>query len=213
MTTISDDFNRADGSPGASYETIVGAAGWEIASNKLVPSSLSGDGIMRVVARTETLSGLITAEVDTTVMGDGSSYNGRNGPCIITGSGDGYYASQTAADGNTYLRKIDGSVLGSSADDNTLAFNDPINLKITRDTTTGETKVYVNGVGPRITATNTDYAANRIGLIARTSSVAGVFPQFDNFAGGDGSSGQPTAKRMARIAFAGYQPGRGILGI
>jgi hypothetical protein len=181
MTTLfSDDFNRANGSPGSNW-----GSGGSIASNQLSVSS-SGGAIL-----TTTSAHADVADVRVTVKITGSSNDG--GPCVRAPSANGgdtcYYADCYVGGADLYRRVgASDTFLGNFT---TLALNDTFGLESSGTGATVTLKGYKNGT---LAGTITDSSASRLTTAART----GIFnwnggSTYDDFLVEDLSTGNSAA--------------------
>ncbi|HEY9370142.1 hypothetical protein [Streptomyces sp.] len=175
MTTFTDDFNRADGSPGASWVQMSGT--WVIVSQQLSPGTTGGTVLLR--AATAMASNDNYAQVTITATTPVS----QGVWCRGTGTSDltsGYAVRNNGS--NWGLFSVTASTFTSIGTYSAAAVvGDVVKIQAVGSTIT----VYVNGVS-RISVTNTAVAS---GTTVGIRSEANTGLKFDNFAAGDVTSG------------------------
>ena len=194
MTTFTDDFNRADGSPGATWVQMSGT--WVIVSNQLSPGTTGGTVLLR--AATAMASNDNYAQVTiaaTTPVSQGVW-------CRGTGTSDltsGYAVRNNGS--NWGLFSVTASTFTSIGTYSAAAVvGDVVKIQAVGSTI----KVLINGV-ERINVTNTAVAS---GTTVGIRSEANTGLRFDDFAAGDvttGTTGDAALSGTATLSASGLR--------
>jgi hypothetical protein len=188
MTTFTDDFNRADGDPGANYTSLTGT--WAIVSNAL-QAQFGGDNF---ILRNDTLADdqecyatIATTGTDNyTSVGvriSGASFAALNGYIFST---DPY----TGGGSSLIQKAVAGSFDTLKAVSTAFASGDEIGIRVVTSGADAVITVYKDGAQ---VDTYTDVAANTPHTSGKASMgnyrVGGAVPVFDDLSGGDVSGG------------------------
>lgn len=173
MTTFSDDFNRADGAPGANW--VDGSGLWTIISQQLSSGSAGGTIVLRAATAMATNDNYAQITITATAVASHGVWCRGN-----TGFTQGYLWRN---DGTSWVlfSNVGGSFTSLGSFAGAAVAGDVAKVQAVGSTITG----YVNGVS-RVSVTNTAVATGTsVGLRADSTSAL----RFDNFASGDVTSG------------------------
>jgi hypothetical protein len=175
VTTVTDDFNRADGAPGATWVDSSGL--WTIVSQQLSSGTAGGTIIIRAATAMATSDNsaqvtiAATGAVSHGVFCRANTGSGFTGGYLWRNDGTSWNLFSNVGSSFTSLGSFAGAAVAG----------DVAKITAVGSTITG----YVNGVA-RVTVTNTAVATGTgVGLRAESSSVL----RFDDFAGADVTSG------------------------
>lgn len=184
MTTFSDDFNRANGAPGANW--VDGTGLWTIVSNQLSSGSAGGT----IVIRAATAMATNDHSAQITIAATGAVSHGvwcRGN----TGFTQGYLWRN---DGTSWVlfSNVGGSFTSLGSFSGAAVAGDIAKIQAVGSTITG----YVNGTA-RVTVTNTAVTTGTsVGLRAESSSAL----RFDDFSASDATSGVSGDASLAATA-------------
>ncbi|MEU5043163.1 hypothetical protein [Streptomyces griseorubiginosus] len=190
MTTFTDDFNRANGAPGANWTDATGL--WTIVSNQLSSGTAGGTIIIRATGAMTTSDN--SAQV--TIAATGAVSHGVF--CRAnTGSGftSGYLWRNDGTSWNLFSNVGSSfTSLGSFA--GAAVAGDVAKITAVGSTITG----YVNGTA-RVTVTNTAVATGTgVGIRAESTNLL----RFDDFTGADVSTGSATKTPSTISQYGSY---------
>jgi hypothetical protein len=188
VTTFTDDFNRANGAPGAGW--VDGTGLWTIVSNQLSPGSAGGT----IVIRAATAMATNDNSAQTTIAATGAVSHGvwcRGN----TGFTQGYLWRN---DGTSWVlfSNVGGSFTSIGSFAGAAVAGDIAKVQAVGSTITG----YVNNVA-RVTVTNTAVTTGTsTGLRAESSPLL----KFDDFTGADVSAGSATKTPSTLSQYGSY---------
>jgi hypothetical protein len=192
VTTFTDDFNRADGSPGANWVQVSGT--WSIISNQLSSGSAGGTIILRAATAMATNDN--SAQVTIAATAAVSQGVWCRGNTTLT---QGYLWRNDGSSWNLFY-VVGGSFVSIGTFAGAAVAGDVAKVQAVGSTIKG----FVNGV-QRVSVTDTNVATGTsVGI--RAESVSSL--RFDNFTGTDvttGSTGDAALSGIATLSAAGIR--------
>jgi hypothetical protein len=181
VTSFSDDFNRADGSPGASWVQISGT--WVIVSNQLSPGTTGGTVVLRCATAMATSDNYAQATVTaTTAVSHGVWCRGD----LTLNSG---YAVRNNGTNWALFSVVGGTFTSIGTYSAAAVVGDVVKIQAVGSTI----KVFINAT-ERISVTDT---AVTTGTATGLRSEANTGIRFDNFSAADVSSGTTASADLA----------------
>lgn len=188
MTTFVDDFNRANGAPGANW--VDGSGLWTIVSNQLSSGSAGGT----VVIRAATAMATNDNSAQITIAATGAVSHGvwcRGNTSFTSG-----YLWRNDGTSWVLFSNVGGSFTSLGSFSAAAVAGDVAKVAAVGSTITG----YVNGTA-RVTVTNTAVTTGTsVGLRAESTSVL----RFDDFTGTDVSAGSATKTPSILSQYGSY---------
>jgi hypothetical protein len=181
VTSFSDDFNRADGSPGANWVQVSGT--WVIVSNQLSPGTTGGTVVLRCATAMATNDNYAQAKVTaTTAVSHGVWCRGD--PTLNSG-----YAVRNNGTNWALFSVVGGTFTSIGTYSAAAVVGDVVRVQAVGSAI----KVVINGVD-RITVTDT---AVTTGTATGLRSEANTGIKFDDFSAADISSGTTASAEAA----------------
>jgi hypothetical protein len=169
MTTFSDDFNRADGDPGANWVQVSGT--WTIVSNQLSPGTTGGTVVLRAATAMSTSDNYAQVTITaTTPVSQGVWCRGNSD--LTSG-----YALRNNGSNWALFSVVGGAFTSIGTYSAAAAVNDVAKVQAVGSTITA----YINGVS-RISVTNT---AVTTGTSCGIRSEANTGLRYDDFTAAD----------------------------
>jgi hypothetical protein len=188
VTTFTDDFNRANGAPGANWTDATGL--WTIVSNQLSSGTAGGTIVIRATGAmaTNDNSAQITIAA-TAALSHGAFCRGN------TGFTQGYLWRNDGTSWNLFSN-VGGSFTSIGSFAGAAVAGDIAKVQAVGSTITG----YVNNVA-RVTVTNTAVTTGTsVGIRAESSNSL----RFDDFTGADVSAGGATKTPSTLSQYGSY---------
>jgi hypothetical protein len=192
MTTFTDDFNRADGSPGANWVQVSGT--WSIITNRLSSGSAGGTIVIRAATAMSTNDN--SAQVTIATTGAVSHGVWCRGNTTIT---QGYLWRNDGTSWNLFS-VVGGSFVSVGSFAGAAVAGDVAKIQAVGSTIKG----FVNGV-QRVSVTDTAVTTGTsVGIRAESSNLL----RFDDFTGADvtsGTTGDAALSSIATLSAAGLR--------
>jgi hypothetical protein len=188
VTTFTDDFNRADGSPGANWVQVSGT--WSIISQQLSSGSAGGTIVIRATGAMATNDNSAEIKITATAaLSHGVFCRGN------TGFTQGYLWRNDGTSWNLFSN-VGGSFTSIGSFAGAAVAGDIAKVQAVGSTITG----YVNNVA-RVTVTNTAVTTGTsVGLRAESSNSL----RFDDFTGSDVSAVSATKTPSTLSQYGSY---------
>jgi hypothetical protein len=147
VTTVTDDFNRANASPIAGDWETLGPAGVRLNTNRVDASAGSAQCLSGYKATTYAFAADQSSQITNTVVAAFGDFVGVGVRCTNAGGGRGYVTFWNGGNGRVYLYKVSAGALGTAVNSvvNTWTANDIIKLAAVTNGANCDLTVYKNG--------------------------------------------------------------------